>query len=184
MRPKQRMLENERRASPRFKAKPGRKAFYAEGSWAIRDSSVDGVFVLARHPFSVGTRIDFSLHFGAQNMPLQGIVRRSVAREGMAIQFVTISPEARTRLQSYVFETNGSTVLGWLKKKRFEKLSRTLRMHARTVRGHDPQAFVFNPKQLAALLGKNSGRIDEVLEFMRERGWSGEDVARDAWWIL
>ena len=102
----------------------------------------------------------------------------------MAIQFVAISPEARKRLRSHVFETNPLTLLGWLKKKRLEKLSRTLRTHARTVRAEDPHAFLFNPDQLAALLGKNSGRIDEVLEFMRDQGWAGEDVERGAWWIL
>jgi hypothetical protein len=178
------MIDKDRRASQRFKAKRGTRAFYAEGSWAIRDSSMDGVFVLDPEPLPVGTRIDLSLDIGTQNILLRGIVRRSAAMEGMAIQFLEMSPEARKRLQSQVTETTGVTLFRWLKNKRLEKLSRVLRTHAGVARAHDRQAFVFSLNDLAALLGRDSKRIDEVLEFMVHKGWAGKSDGADRWWIL
>ena len=118
------MSERDRRSSQWFKAKSESKAFYAEGAWTIRDSSMDGIFVLDPEPLPVGTRINFSLGLGARKIPIQGIVLRSAAKEGMAIQFAEMSPEARKRLRSQVAETTAVTLFRWLKNKRLEKLSR------------------------------------------------------------
>jgi hypothetical protein len=96
------MIEKNSRASQRFKAKPGTNAYYVEGAGAIRDLSMDGVFILDDEPLPAGTKISFSLRLETGDLPLQGIVRRSVAEEGMAIQFTEISHEARRRLRLHI----------------------------------------------------------------------------------
>jgi hypothetical protein len=96
------MTRQERRASPRFPAKPGSHVIYVEGSGGIRDLSLEGVFVLDSEPLSVGTTLRFSLRLGSKILDLQGIVRRSVPNEGMAIQFTEISLEAKRHLRLYI----------------------------------------------------------------------------------
>jgi len=68
---------------------------------AIRDLSLDGVFILDPEPLPVGATIKFSLRLGTEDVPLQGIVRRSVDEEGMGIQFTDISREAKRRLRMH-----------------------------------------------------------------------------------
>jgi hypothetical protein len=96
------MIEKERRASPRFEAKPGDNVYYIEGAGAIRDPSLEGVFVLDAEPLPVGTSISFSLHLGSETVMFQGIVRRCVDQEGMGIQFTEMSKEARRRLRLHI----------------------------------------------------------------------------------
>jgi len=95
-------IEKDRR-TPRYAAKAGTYVVYVEGTGAIRDLSMNGVFVLDSEPLPVGTTITFSLRTGAHDISLKGVVRRSVA-EGMGIQFVEISPEARRRLRICIGE--------------------------------------------------------------------------------
>jgi hypothetical protein len=87
-----------RRASQRFKVKPGSVVSYVEGAGAIRDLSMDGMFLLDSEPLPVDTKITFSLMLGNETVSLQGIVRWCVAREGMGIQFTEVSGELRRRL--------------------------------------------------------------------------------------
>ena len=87
-----------RRASQRFKAKPGSIVSYVEGAGAICDLSMDGMFLVDSEPLPVDTKITFSLMLGSETVSLQGIVRRTVAREGMGIQFTEVSRELRRRL--------------------------------------------------------------------------------------
>ena len=96
------MIKNERRASQRFKAKPGNVVFYIEGAGAIRDLSMDGMFLLDPEPLPVGTEIRFSILLGNETVSLRGIVRRTVAGEGMAIQFTEMPREVRRRLLSRI----------------------------------------------------------------------------------
>jgi PilZ domain len=96
------MIEKDRRASQRFKAKPGSVVFYVEGAGAIRDLSMDGVFILDSEPLPVGTTITFSLMLGNKTVSFQGSVRRSVAGEGMGIQFTEMPFEGRRRLLSQI----------------------------------------------------------------------------------
>jgi hypothetical protein len=63
---------------------------------------MEGVFVLDSEPLPVGTTIRFSLRLGNRDIVLQGIVRRSVAEEGMGIQFVEMSPEAKRHLNLHI----------------------------------------------------------------------------------
>ena len=92
----------ERRGSKRFSAKPGSTVCYVEGAAAIRDLSMDGLFLLDSEPLSVGTKITFSVLLGSETGSFQGIVRRAVRGEGMGIQFVETDRELRRRLLSHV----------------------------------------------------------------------------------
>ena len=96
------MIEKERRASPRFKAKPGNNVYYIEGAGAIRDLSLDGVFVLDAEPLPVGTSISFSIRLGNETVMLHGIVKQCVEQQGMGIQFKEMSKEARRRLRLHI----------------------------------------------------------------------------------
>jgi hypothetical protein len=96
------MIEKDRRASLRFKAKPGDNVYYVEGAGAIRDLSMDGVFVLDAEPLPVGTSISFSLRLGNEMVMFHGIVQRCVDQEGMGIQFTEMSREARRRLRLHI----------------------------------------------------------------------------------
>lgn len=96
------MIKNNRRASQRLKAKPGSNVFFAEWVWAIRDMSMDGVFILDGKPLAVGTHVKFSFCPGKETATFHGIVRRSVAQEGIGIQFQETSREMRRRLLSQI----------------------------------------------------------------------------------
>jgi len=89
-----------RRASQRFKAKPCSIVSYVEGAGAIRDLSMDGMFLVDSEPLPVDTKITFSVMLGNEAASFQGIVRRTVAREGMGIEFADVSRELRRRLLS------------------------------------------------------------------------------------
>ena len=94
--------EKNRRTSPRFQAKPGDNVYYIEGAGAIRDLSLDGLFVLDTEPLPVGTSINFSLTLANRSVQFQGIVRRCDDTVGMGIQFTGMSPEDRRRLQLHI----------------------------------------------------------------------------------
>jgi hypothetical protein len=96
------MVEKERRASQRFKAKPGDNVYYIEGAGAIRDLSLEGVFVLDAEPLPVGTNISFSIRLGSETVTLSGIVQQCVEQQGMGIQFKEMSKEARRRLRLHI----------------------------------------------------------------------------------
>jgi hypothetical protein len=95
-------IKDNRRASQRFKAKSGSNVFFSEWVWAIRDMSMDGVFILDAKPLAVGTRFTFSFFLGKETATFHGIVKRSVAQEGMGIQFQETSRETRRRLLSQI----------------------------------------------------------------------------------
>jgi hypothetical protein len=95
------MRGKNRRAAQRFPAKPGTTVSYVEGAAAVRDLSMDGMFLLDAEPLPVGTKITFSLMLGHEPGSFQGIVRRSVAGEGMGIQFTETPRELRRRLLSH-----------------------------------------------------------------------------------
>jgi hypothetical protein len=100
--PQRTLLKNNRRASQRFTAKPGKTVFFPEGAGAIRDASIDGVFIVDSRPLVVGTQITFTFFMGNETATFRGIVRRSVAKEGMGIQFQETPRELRRRLLSNV----------------------------------------------------------------------------------
>jgi hypothetical protein len=93
---------NDRRASPRFQAKPENRIVYGATSADIRDLSLEGVFIFDPDPLSVGSEISFTLRAGDQDILLDGIVRRSVDQEGMGIQFTNISSVSKRRLRIFI----------------------------------------------------------------------------------
>jgi hypothetical protein len=63
--------------------------------------STDGIFVLDPKPLAVGTRVRFSVPLSGETPVIQGIVRRSVDREGMGIQLLDVPREMRRRMVSH-----------------------------------------------------------------------------------
>ena len=63
------MAQSDKRASPRFSAKSGSHVINIEGSGAIADLSLNGVFVLDPDPLPIGTHIHFELRLGDQVSP-------------------------------------------------------------------------------------------------------------------
>jgi hypothetical protein len=96
------MITNNKRASQRFKAKPGSNVMYTEGAGAIRDVSMDGIFIVDSEPLSVGTLISFTVPMGNETAMFRGVIRRAVPQEGMGIQFQEMPREIRRRLVSQI----------------------------------------------------------------------------------
>src|SRR5260370_37567829 len=96
------MVTKDRRATPRFQPKPGNHVIYGESSVLIRDLSMEGVFVFDSDPLPVGPEIIFTLRAGDQDISLEGVVRRSVDQDGMAIQFKNVSTVSKRRLRIYI----------------------------------------------------------------------------------
>jgi hypothetical protein len=96
------MTETERRATPRYRIEPGSFAYYALGTGILRDLSLASVFVEdTQNSFTVDTEIDLELHLDEERIPVRGTVRRSVPGRGFAVQFRTLSSDARERLEKY-----------------------------------------------------------------------------------
>lgn len=92
------MPKMDRRAMQRFLAKPGDRIIYDERSAAVRDVSLEGVFVLDPDPLPVGSEIVFTLRAGHQDIALEGVVRHSVDQQGMGIHFTKVSAVSKRRL--------------------------------------------------------------------------------------
>ena len=88
----------DRRAAPRFQAKPESRIIYGDRSAALRDLSLDGVFVLDPDPLPAGSEISFILRAGQTDIALEGIVKHSVVDVGMGIQFTNLSAVSKRRL--------------------------------------------------------------------------------------
>jgi hypothetical protein len=73
----------------------------------------------------------------------------------------------------------------WRKNKRLKRLSRELISFARTQRKNEPNIYCHPTSQLAQQLGKESFLIEDVLDFMREKGWATPmKNPPDCWQIL
>ena len=100
-------MENKRR-SPRLAPKAGTHIVYIEGSAAIKDLSMTGMYVLDPEPLDEGSQIKFALRVGTEDINLKGIVSRTVPGEGMVIQFKDISLVAKHRLETYMAALNAT----------------------------------------------------------------------------
>jgi hypothetical protein len=89
---------HDRRATPRFQAKPGNQIVYGANSAELRDLSLEGVFVLDPDPLPVGSQLSFLLQAGGVDIALEGLVRHCVDQEGMGIQFTNVSSVSKRRL--------------------------------------------------------------------------------------
>jgi hypothetical protein len=94
--------QDDRRATPRFQPKPENRVVYGETSAPIRDLSLDGLFALDPDPLPVGSEISFTIRAGYLDILLDGIVRRSVDRDGMGVQFTNVSAVSKRRLRIYL----------------------------------------------------------------------------------
>src|ERR1700719_946769 len=92
------MQSRDRRATPRFQAKPENHITYGDRSAPIRDLSLEGVFVLDPDPLPAGSELTFTLQAGQTDIALEGVVRHSVVDLGMGIQFTNLSPVSKRRL--------------------------------------------------------------------------------------
>jgi hypothetical protein len=90
--------QKDRRATQRFKPKPGNRLTYGATTGEIRDLSLEGVFVFDADPLPVGSEVAFTIRAGEQDIALEGIVRHSVQQEGMGIQFTNVSSVSKRRL--------------------------------------------------------------------------------------
>ena len=88
----------DRRATPRFQAKPENLIAYGERSAPIRDLSLEGVFVLDPDPLPTGSELTFTLRAGLTDITLEGVVRHSAVDVGMGIQFTSLSAVSKRRL--------------------------------------------------------------------------------------
>lgn len=88
--------------APRFCVGTQDYAVHTGHSWRIRNLSVSGVFIEDREPLEAGKTVYLELHLGQDRIPCQGIVRRSVPRQGMGVQFKNLPPEAKDCLERYL----------------------------------------------------------------------------------
>lgn len=96
------IAQRERRAALRYRPKPGTHIIYVEGFAAIKDLSLDGMFVVDPDPLPAGTAIQFALRLGTNDIPLQGTVARCEPDQGMFILFKGITAEAKRRLRIHL----------------------------------------------------------------------------------
>lgn len=107
------MPPKDRRASPRFQAKPDSYITYGDRSAPIRDLSLDGIFVNDPDPLPVGSELTFTLRAGHQDIALEGIVRHSHVDAGMGIQFTNLSSVSKRRLMIYIASLVSAPVQVW-----------------------------------------------------------------------
>lgn len=93
------MARPDKRYASRLAASAGDYVVYVEGSGTIRDISIGGVFIHDRNPMPEGTVFGFTLRLGEEMLPLKGIVRRSIAKTGMGIQFQDLTTDSMNRLE-------------------------------------------------------------------------------------
>jgi hypothetical protein len=107
------MPPKDRRATPRFQAKPENYITYGERSAPVRDLSLEGVFVVDPDPLPSGSELAFTLRAGQQDIILEGIVRHSVVDVGMGIQFVNLSAVSKRRLIIHIASLVSAPVEVW-----------------------------------------------------------------------
>jgi len=88
--------------APRFRVGAQDYAVHTGQSWRIRNLSLSGLFIEDREPLESGKTVYLELHLGQERIPCQGIVRRSVPRQGMGVQFENLPPEVKDRLERYL----------------------------------------------------------------------------------
>jgi hypothetical protein len=107
------MPPKDRRATPRFQAKPENYITYGERSAPVRDLSLEVVFVVDPDPLPSGSELAFTLRAGQQDIILEGIVRHSVVDVGMGIQFVNLSAVSKRRLIIHIASLVSAPVEVW-----------------------------------------------------------------------
>ena len=96
------MATPDKRFSPRLNARATDYVVYVEGSGKVQDVSLTGVFIVDPQPLPVGTMFGFTLSLGDQQIPIRGVVSRSVPGAGMGVRFQEMSLETRHRLERVI----------------------------------------------------------------------------------
>lgn len=96
------MVRVDKRFAPRLPVRAGNYVVYTEGSGAIRDLSLGGVFIEDREPLPQGTVFAFDLRLGEETVPVRGIVRRSLPGLGMGVEYQNMPIEIRNRLERFL----------------------------------------------------------------------------------
>jgi hypothetical protein len=107
------MPPKDRRATPRFQAKPDSCITYGDRSAPIRDLSEQGIFVMDADPLPAGSEISFTLRAGQTDIALEGIVRHSQVDVGMGIEFTNLSAVSKRRLIIYIASLVSAPVEVW-----------------------------------------------------------------------
>lgn len=94
--------EVDKRNFPRYLSPPGSYVVYQEGSGAVEDLSLGGLFIADRKPLRQGSFVNLELRLGSHTIPVKGMVRRSVPGEGMGIEFLEMPPEGKRRLKLFL----------------------------------------------------------------------------------
>jgi hypothetical protein len=95
-----------RRLAPRVGGKQGEYASFPGGVAAIRDLSLGGVLLADREPLPVGSPVRMELHLGVEVISCAGVVTRSEVDLGMAVEFLELSPIARSRLGAHLLQAD------------------------------------------------------------------------------
>jgi len=76
----------------------GYYATFPGGVAPLRELTLRGATLEERDPLPIGSRLRLTLHFGTLTLSCIALVRRSIAEEGMAVEFVDMSAEDRKNL--------------------------------------------------------------------------------------
>jgi Type II secretion system (T2SS), protein E, N-terminal domain/PilZ domain len=96
------MERSGRLAPPRVPTLRGLYASFPGGVAVLRELTLRGAVLEDRDPLPIGSRLRLTLHLGSENVQCVGLVKRSIADEGMAVEFVDISAPDRTHLFEYL----------------------------------------------------------------------------------
>lgn len=92
----------DKRIAARLHVSAANYVVYTEGSGAIRDLGIGGVFIEDTAPLAEGTVFGFDLRLGTDLVPVRGVVRRSVPGTGMGVQFQGLSGDSRNKLERFI----------------------------------------------------------------------------------
>jgi hypothetical protein len=91
-------MEHSGKLVPRMPTTNGYYATFPGGVAPLRELTLRGATLEERDPLPIGSRLRLTLHFGTLTLSCIGLVRRSIAEEGMAVEFVDMSAGDRKSL--------------------------------------------------------------------------------------
>lgn len=109
----QRELQQERRKHARFPVSGTAHISAVQGGAGrharLADISSDGCYVQTDSPSDVNSRLTLLLRVHAVEIVVYGVVRVSIARTGMGVQFTEVSPSDRARLKALIAQLEGQS---------------------------------------------------------------------------
>jgi hypothetical protein len=90
------------RATQRYLVEPGGSAHYAQGSGAIRNLSLGGVYIEDHnHCFESGQELTLELRLAREVIAVRGLVCHCRAQAGFGFRFVEFPGDSKARLVDY-----------------------------------------------------------------------------------